>query len=390
MVKRVLILGAGFGGLSAAHFLRQRLPMENKITVVDKKDYFMMGFVNLWIMYGSRNITESRHSLKSLGNKGIDFLNDIIIDINCDENSITISKNKTKIYYDYLIVSLGADYFPETITGLVENECFNLYDSEQAEKIRDKVLALKQGKIAFCITNFPYKCPPAPFEAALLVNSMLSTKGTRNDIRISIYSPSLVPLPVAKGDVNQDILKLLEKNKIDFNGGYKLTKVLSKGTSVFDHGSKKEVVNHDFLIYIPPHGLPPVLKRSNLVSLDQNWIEVDKFTLKTIFDNVFAIGDSVNIKVDKDISIPKAGIFAEGQAKVVSQQIIHDICKSKDMVTKYEGKGFCFMETGNENAGFIEANFYSEQGPITKLYSASKESFQKKVEFEKSRLETWL
>ncbi|MDQ4073110.1 MAG: NAD(P)/FAD-dependent oxidoreductase, partial [Thermoproteota archaeon] len=380
----------GFGGLSTAHLLRRGLPMEYEITVVDKKDYFMMGFVNLWIMYGSRNFKESRHSLKSLEKKGINFLNDVIVDINCDEKSVTISKNKTKICYDYLIVSLGADYFPGTITGLVDNECLNLYDPEQAEKIRDKVLALKEGKIAICITSFPYKCPPAPFEAALLVNSMLSKKGTRNDIKINIYSPSLVPLPVAKEDVNQDILELLEKNKINFNGGYKLTEVSSKVTSIFDHGSKREEVNHDLLIYIPPHGLPPVLKSSGLVNHDQNWIEVDKFTLKTIYDNVFAIGDSVNIRVNKEISIPKAGIFAEGQAKAVSQQIINDICLSKDMVTKYEGKGFCFMETGDENAGLIEANFYSEQGPITKLYPASKESFQKKIEFEQSRLDTWL
>jgi sulfide:quinone oxidoreductase len=157
----------------------------------------------------------------------------------------------------------------------------------------------------------------------------------------------------------------------------------------FENGNR---VNYDLLIGIPPHKVPEVIRNSDLITHGQNWINVDKFSLRTDFENVFAIGDVTEIKVNENVAIPKAGVFAEAQAKVVSQQIVDDIKndKNKHSLSRFDGKGFCFMEVGNEKAGYIAVDFYHEDGPYTLLEPPSDESYKKKLDFERSKLNEWL
>ena len=177
--KRIVILGAGFGGLACAHLLRKNLSQEHHITVIDKKDYFLMGFVNLWILYGNRNLKESKIALSNLHGKGISFVQDEITAINPIEKNITTAIQRHKHEYDYLIIALGAEYDLNQINGFEEYGGFNLYDAEQIPKLRNEILALRQGRIAICITSFPYKCPPAPYEASLLINDILIKNKTK-------------------------------------------------------------------------------------------------------------------------------------------------------------------------------------------------------------------
>lgn len=388
--KRIVILGAGFGGLACAHLLRKNLSQEHHITVIDKKDYFLMGFVNLWILYGNRNLKESKIALSNLHGKGISFVQDEITAINPIEKNITTATQRHKHEYDYLIIALGAEYDLDQINGFEENGGFNLYDAEQIPKLRKEILALRQGRIAICITSFPYKCPPAPYEASLLINNILIKNNTKEDIDIDIYTPSPIALPVAGPKVSQDIVNLLDRNHIHFHPSYKLKSVSSTESIYFEYGSdRKENINYNILIAIPPHTLPSLIKMSGLIKDGQNWIDVDKFTLKTEYENVFAIGDVTEIKVNHKVSIPKAGIFAEGQAKVVCQQIIDNI-KNQSSNPKFDGKGFCFMEIGDNKAGYIDADFYNEEGPITWLEPPNEESYKKKIDFEKNRINDWL
>jgi sulfide:quinone oxidoreductase len=157
----------------------------------------------------------------------------------------------------------------------------------------------------------------------------------------------------------------------------------------FENG---KLVNYDLLIGIPPHKVPEVIRSSGLITHGQNWINVDKFSLRTDFENVFAIGDVTEIKVNENVAIPKAGVFAEAQAKVVSQQIADDIKnnKNKHSSSRFDGKGFCFMEVGNDKAGYIAADFYNEDGPYTLLEPPSDESYKKKLGFERSKVDEWL
>jgi sulfide:quinone oxidoreductase len=213
---------------------------------------------------------------------------------------------------------------------------------------------------------------------------------TRDSIDLNIYVPTPISLPVAGATMSQEVVNLLNDNHINFHPLHKIKKVLDKKTIEFENYSK---TSYDILVLIPPHQVPQIIKNSDLLGDDdQHWINVDKFTLRTKYKNVFAIGDVTEIRLDKTTTIPKAGIFAEGEAKVVSQQIINEIKNnnSNKAPTKFDGKGFCFMEIGDKKAGYIDADFYNERGPTTRLDPPSYEFYQKKLEFERSRLDEWL
>ena len=390
--KQILILGAGFGGLASANLLRKSLQKEEcQITVIDKNQYFMMGLVNLWILNGTRRLENSQVALKKLEAKEIKFLNDEIIRIDPSENSVTTKTNDNKLQYDYLIIALGAELVPKRINGFENNGfCFNIYDAQQVPSLREKILSLTSGRIVICIADIPYKCPPAPYEVSLLINDILIKNETRDSIDLDIYVPTPISLPVAGANMSQDVVNLLNDNHINFHPLHKIKKVLDKKTIQFENGSK---TSYDVLVLIPPHQVPQIIKNSDLLGDgDQHWINVDKFTLRTKYKNVFAIGDVTEIRLDKTTTIPKAGIFAEGEAKVVSQQIINEIKNnnSNKALTKFDGKGFCFIEIGDKKAGYIYADFYNERGPTTRLDPPSDEFYQKKLDFERSRLNEWL
>ena len=393
--KRILILGAGFGGLTAANLLRKNLSsssaqVEHQISITDHKDYFMMGLVNLWILSGIRTLEDSKIALNRLENRGIRFLNDKVTGIDVASKTVTIGRSSTlKLKYDYLLIALGTEYAVEEVKGFLENGGFNLYDAEQVPKLREKILSLKKGRIAICITSIPYKCPPAPYEASLLINDILVKKGTRDSIDIDIYTPTPIALPVAGAKVSQDVIRLLNDNHINFHPLHKIKIVLDREKIEFENGN---MVNYDLLIAIPPHRVPEVIRNSGLIKQGQNWINVDKFSLKTDYENVFAIGDVTEIKVNENMAIPKAGVFAEAQAKVVSQQIIDKIKNgnNKQSLPQFDGKGFCFMEVGNKKAGYVAADFYNDHGPATLLEPPTEESYKKKIDFERSKIDEWL
>ena len=386
-------MGAGFGGLTTANLLKKNLPLssvEHQISIVDSKDYFMMGLVNLWILSGIRTLEDSKVALSRLGNKGISYLNGEVTAIDPVSRTVTIKGSSTfRLEYDYLVIALGTEFALEHVRGFLENGGYNLYNAEQVPKLREKILSLKKGRIAICITSVPYKCPPAPYEASLLINDILVKNGTRHSIDIEIYSPTPIALPVAGTKVSQDVINLLDDSHVNFHPLHKIKKVSDTKEIEFENGNR---VNYDLLIGIPPHKVPEVIRNSNLIKQGQNWINVDKFNLKTDYQNVFAIGDVNEIKVNENVAIPKAGVFAEAQAKVVSQQIIDDIENNRDKLSssKFDGKGFCFMEVGDKKAGYIATDFYNEVGPVTLLEPPSKESYEKKLDFERSKISEWL
>lgn len=380
MGKRIVILGAGFGGLACATALRKSLGQEHRIIVLDRKKSFMMGLVKLWIMNGTRNLDDSQTSLASLDAKGIEYLNDEVVKVEASAKRVQ-AKDHGWIEYDYLVVAIGAELAPERIDGFADRG-FNLYDAKQVPQLREKLLALKKGKVVLSIMGAPYKCPPAPYEAAMMIVDMLEKNGTRKDIEIEVFAPSPIALPVAGPKVSEDVVNMIGSHGIRFSPGCK-PKVVRDGEIEFENGRREK---YDVLVGIPPHRAPDVVKASGLTSGD--WIAVDRHTLRTQFDNVFAIGDVTEIKIGQ-LAMPKAGIFAEGEAKVVAQEISDEIAGRKPQAA-YDGKGYCYVEAGNRTAGYVEADFYNSAGPAFKLDAPAEKYFEKKHEFERSRLKEWL
>jgi len=379
-IPHVLILGGGFGGLSTANEIRKSLSSSQvKITVVDKRNWFMVGFVKLWIIKGTRTFENSTGLLTGLAKKEIDFLNEEINQIDLENKNIkTTTKN---LSYDFLIIAMGAALAPQKIPGLTENG-MNLYDYKQSEQIHDKIKKLRSGIIAISIMGMPYKCPPAPFEASLIIDSMLREDGKRDSVQIHFYSPAPITLPAGGPEISKQILDLISSEKIIFHDSCKI-KSVEPNKLIFQNSE----ANFDLLLAIPPHVAPDVIYESGLAKED-NFIPIGR-DCKTSFENVYAIGDVTSLKVTDTITVPKAGVFAEGEGLAVAQNIISKI-QSKEESALFDGKGGCFMESGRDTASLIEVDMFSGPKPSVKLTESTSENYDDKLQFEKDRLSKWL
>ncbi len=377
-IPHVVILGGGFGGLAAANELRNSLSSSQvKITVIDKKDWFMVGFAKLWIINGTRTFENSIGSLNELSKKEINFIKEEILEINFQNKNIkTKSQNIT---FDFLIISTGVVLAPQKIPGLVENG-FNLYD--QLLKIRDKLESIESGKIAISIMGMPYKCPPAPFEASLLIDSMLRKRGVRDSVQIDFYSPAPITLPAAGPEVSKKILELVNSEKITFHNSCKIKSVESKKL-IFENSE----ADFDILLAIPPHIAPKIIYDSGLAK-EPGFIPIDR-DCKTPFENIFAIGDVTVLAVGEKLAVPKAGIFAEGEGITVAKKII-SIIQLKEETVLFDGKGGCFIESGKDTASILEVDMFTNSKPSTSLSESTTDNLSKKKEFEKERLSKWL
>ena len=379
-IPHVLILGGGFGGLSTANEIRNSLSSSQvKITVIDKKNWFMVGFAKLWIMNGTRTFENSTGSLSSLSKKEISFLNEEILKIDLENKQVKTTSNI--LTYDYLIIALGAVLAPQKIPGLLENG-MNLYDYKESEKIHEKIMNLNSGIIAISIMGIPYKCPPAPFEASLLIDAMLRKTGKRNSIQIHFYSPAPITLPAAGPEISKKILELINAEKIVFHPLCKVKSIEDKKI-IF----QEDTANFDLLLAIPPHLAPEIIYESGLAEKD-NFIPINR-DCKTRYENVYAIGDVTSLKVTETMAVPKAGVFAEGEGVTVAKNIISKI-QSKEGDVLFDGKGGCFIESGHDTASVIQVDMFSKSGPSTKLTDSTKEYLNEKVQFEKERLSKWL
>ena len=379
-IPHVLILGGGFGGLSAANQIRKSLSSsEVKITVVDKKNWFMVGFAKLWIIKGTRTFENSTGSLTGLAKKEIDFLNEEILHIDLENKSVQTTTNY--IEYDFLIIAMGAVLAPQKIPGLVENG-LNLYDYKESEKIHHKIRELKSGTIAISIMGMPYKCPPAPFEASLIIDSMLREAGIRDSIQIHFYSPAPITLPAAGPEISKQILDLIDSEKIIFHDSCKI-KSVEPNKLIF----QDREADFDLLLAIPPHIVPDVILETGLAK-ENNFIPITR-DCKTSYENVYAVGDVTSLKVTDTMAVPKAGVFAEGEGLAVAQNIISKI-HLKEEPALFDGKGGCFIESGRDTASLIEIDMFSGPKPSTELTESTSEHLDEKLQFEKDRLSNWM
>ncbi len=378
----ILILGGGVGGIVTANNLRKKLPKDYKIILIEKNKEHSLAASYLWLMVDKRTPSQISSPLKKLVSSSVEIIYEEVQKINTVEKFVSLPNNNIK--YDYLVISLGADLeYPTLQDESKGSDVFSFYTLDGSIKLRDKLKNFKGGKIAVTVSSLPYKCPGAPFEAAMLISNFFKRKSV--NVEVSIFTPEPQPLPVAGPQLGQAVIDLITSKQINF---YPLHKISSVDTInkklLFDNNKSYKF---DLLITIPNHKAPIVVVESGLTN-EAGWIPVNRNTLETKFENVFAIGDITTIPLpgrwnpDKPMNLPKAGVFAHSQAMFISEIITAKIL-GKESKEIFCGDGFCMLEAGEELAGFAYGDFYASPHPDVKMKQLGKSWHLGKVLFEK-------
>lgn len=368
--NEVLILGGGSGGLATAGRLKELLGDKISITVIDKQRSFVMGFSLLRVMTGEKTEQEVTVPKEKVSQKGIKFINTEVNRI--DVNNGVVRTDQGEFVYDYLVVALGAELAPEKIPGF--ESAFHMYTLEDAKKLRDALSSFRGGSIRLVVSSTPFKCPPAPYEAAMLIDDHLRNKGLRDKSDIQIFTPEPQPMPIAGPEVGNTVVSMLNEKGIGFHSNTKVS--LIDGSSkqiIFENGSREK---YDLLIAIPPHTTPKVIRESGGLADASEWISVDPKNMQTKHDRVYAIGDVVAVKLPSGMMLPKAATFAFGQAEIVASNIASSVLGTE--ARNWDGFGECFIETGSGKAAYGSGSFYSSPKPVINLQVPSKELRERK------------
>jgi len=380
--KSIVILGGGTGGIVAANKLRAKLPSDIKIILIERNPIHTFAASYLWLMVGIREPEKISTSLSKLITRGVKIINEEVKHIDTANRKVQIETRD--ISYDYLIVSLGADLDKKYMENYKDG-IHNFYTFEGAKQLREELNKFKSGEIILAVESIPYKCPGAPFEAAMLIADFINKRRLKDKVKISLYTPEPQPLPVAGPELGKSVADLINTKGINFFPAHKFSGI-NPGTKTITFNTSLSL-QYDLLIVIPSHIPPKVLSNSNLTD-ESGWIPVDKNSLAANAENVYAIGDVTSVSIpgrwdpDKPMKLPKAGVFAHSQAITVSEIIASKIL-GKETKESFCGDGFCMLEAGEDFAGFAYGDFFGSPHPDVKMKKLGKMWHIGKVFFEK-------
>jgi sulfide:quinone oxidoreductase len=377
--KTVVVLGGGVGGVVTARELRRRLPRQHRVVLVDRERDHVFAPSLLWLMVGLRRSDAIKRPFRRLGRKGIDVRLGEVEKIDAEARRVTIAGEM--ISADFMVVSLGAELAPETVPGLQEAG-HNFYTLPGAESLRDALSSLQRGRVVVLTAAPAYKCPAAPYEAALLIAHYLLERGRGDAVTVEVYAAEPGPMSVAGPDVSAGVAQMLESKGIPYHPDHQI-KAVDPAAKRLDFANGVSA-GFDLLAYVPPHRAPRVVRESGLVG-ESGWISVDRHTLETRFPGVYAIGDVVSIPLKLGKPLPKAGVFAHGEADVVAKNIAAVIA-GRAAGERFNGYGECYIEVGGGKAGFGAGDFFAEPKPTVKLRPPGWRWHIGKVLFEKSWL----
>jgi sulfide:quinone oxidoreductase len=373
MGTRVLILGAGFGGLELATTLSEELGAEAGVTLIDKGDAFVFGYSKLDLMFGREDARAVRLPYSEFSKPGVRLLRETVVEIEPERRRVATDAGVHEA--DVLVVALGADYDFEATPGLAEggNE---FYSVGGAERLASLIPAFDEGRAIVGVCGAPFKCPPAPSEAALLLHDHLVRRGVRERCEIAVTMPLPSPVPPSP-ETSKALEGAFADRGIRFHPGKRMASLdPARRLAVFEDG---EEMPYDLFLGVPRHRAPDVVIQSGMT--EDGYIPVDSRTLESRFPDVYAVGDVATV------GVPKAGVFAEGAARTVAGAIVARARGGE--AGGYGGRGSCYIEFGEGRVGRVDVDFLSGPEPTGAYRAPSREMVAEKEEFGAGRAARW-
>jgi sulfide:quinone oxidoreductase len=375
MSERVVVLGAGFGGLELCTMLSEALGGELDVTLIDKSDAFVFGFAKLDVMFGHRAPDAVKLRYANVSKPGVRVLKETITAI--DPQTRTVTTDAGAHQADILVVALGADYDMDATPGLAEggNEFYSL---QGAARLAAVIPSFSKGHALIGVSGAPFKCPPAPSECALLLHDELTRRGVRDRCEISFVIPLGTPVPPSP-ETSAALEEAFSERDIKLLAGKRIASLdPGRSVAVLDGGDE---LAFDLFLGVPKHRAPDVVIESGMT--EDGYIPVDPATLKTRFEGVYAVGDVATA------GVPKAGVFAEGAARVVAQAIIAGLRGGGEAPERHLGQGTCYIEFGGGRIASVDIDFLSGPEKTGTFNPPSPELREQKRRFGSSRRERW-
>ncbi len=373
-IRRVVVLGAGFGGLELTARLAERLGDQVEVVLVDRKPTFTFGFSKLDVMFGRTSAEQVQHPYRDVAKLGVQVLTSEVRSIDAAQRRVVTEAGE--LAADVLVVALGADLHPEETPGLLEDG-HEFYTEAAAFAARDAIAAFPGGRVVIGVTSTPFKCPPAPSETALLMHDHLVARGIRDRSSVALVMPLPVPIPPSPV-ASRALLDAFAERGIEWRPNCLVQKLdPQRHVAVCADGAE---IGYDLFLGVPKHRAPKVVEDAGLTT--DGWVAVDPRTLETRFPGVYAIGDVTSV------GTPKAGVFAEGQAAVVAERIIAT-AQCTDSAAEYDGRGTCYVEFGAGEVGRVDVMFRAGEPPNGTFEAPSRELAATKDEFGAQRVQRW-
>lgn len=371
---RIVVLGAGFGGLELTTRLSTEFGDALDIVLVDHSDGFVFGFSKLEVMFGRAEPAAVHHAYAGLVKPGVRFVQSTVRSI--DPEARRVETDAGAFEADILVVALGADVHPDATPGLVEGG-HEFYTVAGAFALREVIAGFEGGRVVVGVTSLPFKCPPAPSEAALLMDDHLRRHGLRDASSVALVMPLGVPIPPSP-PASQALLAAFAERGIDWYPE-RLAGALDPARKVALLSDGTELP-YDLFLGVPVHRVPAVVAESGMAV--DGWIPVDSLTLETSFPGVYAVGDVTSV------GTPKAGVFAEGQAAIVAERIA-SLVRGDAGEAQYGGNGMCWLDFGDEQVAKVDVTFLKGQKPVGTLQGPSPAFVEDKVDFGRARIARW-
>jgi sulfide:quinone oxidoreductase len=370
---RIVVLGAGFGGLELATILSDELGDDAGVTLIDAADAFVFGYSKLDVMFGHAEPADVRLPYTAFAKPGVRLLRERVVAIDPDARRVTTDAGVHDA--DVLVVALGADYDLDATPGLADANEF--YSLAGAERMREVLPGFERGCALVGVCGAPFKCPPAPSEAALLLHDGLTRRGVRGDCELTLAMPFGTPVPPSP-DTSSALLEAFEERGIAFVPGARVRELdAARGVCVLESGDE---LPYDLFLGVPRHRAPDVVLESGMAV--DGYVPVDSRTLETRFPGVYAVGDVATV------GVPKAGVFAEGAARVVAAELLARL-RGGERPPGFDGRGSCYVEFGAGRVGRVDVDFLSGPKPTGTFQEPSSALVAEKEHFGASRRARW-
>lgn len=371
---RIVVLGAGFGGLELTTLLSDEFGSSVDIVLIDKGDGFVFGFSKLDVMFGRATADQVTHKYADIVKPGVRFVQSTVRSI--DPGGKVVTTDAGDFEADILVVALGADLHPEATPGLFEAG-HEFYTVAGAFALREVLAEFTGGRVVIGLTGMPFKCPPAPSETALLVHDYLTDRGLREGSEITLVMPLGVPIPPSP-EASAALLTAFAERGITWLPEL-LVRSLDPERKVAMLSNDDELP-FDLFLGVPIHRAPAVVAESGMTV--DGWIPVNPLTLETAFPGVFAVGDVTSV------GTPKAGVFSEGQAIIVAGAISAQI-RGGELAPTYDGRGICYLEFGHDQIAKVDVTFLAGERPHGGLEGPSALLAADKEDFGRTRVRRW-